>query len=105
MYKRLFLERTKERYKQIISDTLIISKKFVEKFPDITMYESIHNQILDIKKEIVEKEIVFTEDEIYSRYNLGAIAAKNFDLEHDEFAQRLSDIFGGSMDYNTMIER
>ncbi|WP_185145395.1 hypothetical protein [Apibacter muscae] len=43
-----------------------------------------------------------TENEIYNRYNFGAIAAKNFNLDIDEYAQKLSDVFGGLFDYYTM---
>lgn len=102
MYKRLFLERTQTKYNKTIEEVILESKLLVKKFPEITMYESIYNQVLDIKMQIITNKMIFTELEISNKYNLGAIAVKNFDLENEEFAQKLSDIFGGSIDYHTM---
>jgi len=68
------------------------------------MYQEIYNQLLDINELVVVQERKISDDEIYSRYTLGAIATKNFDLEHEIYAQKLSDIFGGSFDYYQMPE-
>ncbi len=104
MYTRLFLDRTKSKYNKIIAEAILETKALMEKFPEISMYKSIYDQIVDIQDQIIIKKIIFTEAEIFDRYSLGSIAVKNFDIENDEFAQKLSDIFGGSIDYSTMSE-
>jgi hypothetical protein len=99
MYQRLYLNRTKARYRQIVNETLAQTKNLLERFPEIGMYKSIYKQIEDIRENIIGKGVKFSADEIQDRYTLGAIAVKNFDLEHEEYAQRLSDIFGGADEY------
>jgi hypothetical protein len=99
MYQRLHLNRTKAKYRQIVEETLVQTKASLERFPLIGMYKSIYNQIVDIKENIIDKNIRFSEDDMQQRYTLGAIAVKNFDLEHEEYGQRLSDIFGGADEY------
>ncbi|AFJ09676.1 hypothetical protein PI172_0362 [Prevotella intermedia] len=42
--------------------------------------------------------------DLYRMYSLGSIAAKNFDLENDEYAQKLSDSYSGAFDYHSMPE-
>ncbi|QNK61049.1 hypothetical protein H7F33_10675 [Pedobacter sp. PAMC26386] len=103
-YIRLYLNRTRTNYRNILSDVLQQTKTYCEEFPLITMYQEIYNQLLDINELIVIHEKKLSDDEIYDRYTLGVIAAKNFDLEHEIYAQKLSDIFGGSFDYHEMPE-
>lgn len=102
MYTRLFLNRTKKRYEEILNIAVDETLLLAEKNPDINIYRVIYNQLIDIKDNIIIKKTVFTEDEIFKRYNLGAIAVKNFDIEYDEYGQKLSDVFGGSIDYHQM---
>jgi hypothetical protein len=103
-YTRLHLNRTKTNYKNILADVLEQTKKYVDEFPSIPMYQQIYNQHLDIKELIVIQHKILSGNEIYNRYTLGAIASKNFDLEHEVYAQKLSDILGGSFDYHEMTE-
>lgn len=99
LYKRLETNETKAYYREILDATTSETERYVRKFPEISMYENILSQLQDIKEKIVVEQIVLTEDEVFERCSLGAIAVKNFDLENEEYAQRLSDIFGGAMDY------
>lgn len=103
-YIRLYLNRTKTNYRNILADVLQKTKTYCEEFPSITMYQEIYNQLLDIKALIVVQQKKLSEDKIYHRYTLGAIASKNFDLEHEIYAQKLSDVFGGAFDYYQMSD-
>jgi hypothetical protein len=102
MYTRLNTNRTQAHYKEILDAVTTETELLKEKFPDLMMYKSILEQLLDIKKIIVDENKVLSEDDIYDRYSLGAIAVKNFSLESDEYAQKLSDAFGGIFDYYEM---
>lgn len=104
MYKRLDQNRTKKYYREIVNLVTEETRILIGMSPEITIYLSIFNQLLDIHKNIIEKGIVFSEDELYAKYSLGALAVKNFDLENDEYAQKLSDSFGGTFDYSQMPE-
>lgn len=104
MYTRLNKHRTKKYYRDIINQAIIKTDELLKISPEIQMYHSIHNQLIDINEKIVKNSIVFSENELHKRYSLGEIAVKNFDLEHDEYAQKLSDSFGGMFDYHEMPE-
>ena len=104
MYKRLNLNRKKSYYKLILEEVIKETEIYLNKSPEISLYRMILNQLKDIELNIVKKNNVFSEDELYNRYSLGAIAVKNFDLETDEYGQKLSDIFGGTFDYYLMPE-
>lgn len=105
MYIRLNEHRTKNYYRKIISLATKETQILKEMSPVVVIYSSIYDQLLDIYENIIKNNIVFTEDELYSRYTIGAIAVKNFDLENDEYAQKLSDSFGGTFDYFQMPEK
>ncbi|MDI1257331.1 MAG: immunity protein Tsi6 family protein [Flavobacterium sp.] len=104
MYTRLYLNRTKKKYRETLEMALAETLFLTQRTPSMTMYKVIYDQLVDIKENIILKNVVFTEDEIFGRYNLGAIAVKNFEVEEDEYAQKLSDVFGGSIDYYQMPE-
>jgi Tsi6 len=65
----------------------------------MAIYNSIADQIVQIKEDVLIKKLRMSLFEIIDKYYLGAIAVKNFDLEHDEYAQKLSDIAGLSYKY------
>ncbi|WP_312076431.1 immunity protein Tsi6 family protein [Chryseobacterium sp.] len=104
MYTRLDNNRTKKYYREIINSALLETEKLLKMSPEIIIYQSIYNQLADINEKIIKNHIIFSEDELYNRYSLGALAVKNFDLDNDEYAQKLSDSFGGTFDYNEMKE-
>ena len=100
MYQVYNDNRTQARYNQILNETLDMTKDLMTRFPEISMYNVIYDQIVDIKKNVIESGKRLTEDEIYKRYNLGSIAVHNFDTDHDEYGIRLTDVFGGCFDYH-----
>ena len=104
MYTRLNHNRTKKYYREIVENAIDTTEVYIKKFPSIEIYNSILKQLKDIQRNIIFDNVEFNEETLYERYNLGAIAVKNFDLEKDEYAQRLSDVFGGSFDYYSMPE-
>lgn len=104
MYTRLNKNRTKKYYREIINIVTEETNILKKMSPDIRIYLSIYNQLIDIQDKIIVNSIVFSEEELYNRYTLGAIAVKNFDLDNDEYAQKLSDSFGGTFDYYQMPE-
>jgi len=105
MYTRLNNNRTKEYYREILNQAISKTEELLKMSPQIQIYHSIYSQLVNILEEVVKNNVVFSEKELYEKYSLGAIAAKNFDLEHDEYAQKLSDSFGGIFDYDKMPEK
>ena len=83
MYKNLSDDYTKEYYRQIIDETLLL----IEPQKTYGYYEYLYNQLLDIKQNVVierkykgwDSEDI--EDEIYETYDIGAFAVKNLDEE------------------------
>lgn len=104
MYTRLNKNRNKKYYTKIVGIAIEETERLLKQSPEITMYSVILNQLIDIKENIIDNNIVFSESELYRRYTIGAIAVKNFELENDEYAQKLSDVFGGTFDYDIMPE-
>ena len=104
MYTRLSHKRTKKYYREIVDLAIEETQKLLEISPEIAMYRSILNQLIDIKHTIIEQCKVFAVMELYRKYSLGLIAAKNFDEATDEYAQKLIDSYGGAFDYYDMVE-
>jgi len=95
---------TKTEYRELLDNLKEETKKLVDKFPEITIYKSIYNQIIDIIKRINNKEIL-SEQEIYQQYSIGAIAVKNFDCDKDIYGRKLQDAFGALFEYWNLPER
>ncbi len=96
--------QTKKEYRELMEEILIETHGFVVKFPQITMYKSIFDQLYDIKNTIIIQQKELDEDEIDERYNLGGIVSKNFDSENELYARKLEDIFGAASEYYTLPE-
>lgn len=92
---------TQKEYRLLLDDIMKESKELVRKFPEVIMYKSILDQVLDIY-EVIKKNKKLSEDQIYSRYTLGNMAVKNFDTEHELYGRKLEDIFGGLFEYFDM---
>ena len=97
MYTRLPEKNTKEGYRKVLYDTISIVNEKVAATGS-TFWESILAQLKDIDENIVHGKTPMEWDEIFDRYDLGAIAVNNFD-ESDEMYGRLCDIFGGAVEY------
>ena len=101
MYKRV---STKAEAKKVIIETLGQTQYLITKFPEIELYKLIKEKIKIIEKDVFFEKIQLKPFEAISnvRYKLGAIAANNFDLENDEYAQRLSDISSLIYEYENL---
>ncbi|MFY7845874.1 immunity protein Tsi6 family protein [Chryseobacterium gambrini] len=104
MYIRLNSEETKKSYRDTLNLAIQKTEELIKLSPEIPMYHSIYNQLLDINEKIIKNTTVFSENELYKRYSLGHLAVKNFDYENDEYAKLLIDIFGGAFDYHVSSE-
>lgn len=104
MYTRLSKNTTKSYYRSVIEQAIVETQKLMLMSPEVTMYNSIYNQLVDLKTKVVLNNIIIPKFDLYRMYSLGSIAAKNFDLENDEYAQRLSDSYSGAFDYHRMPE-
>lgn len=102
MYHPLSENKTKRYYKELLEETLSIASDNSKKH-NTSMWHSIVNQIIDIKENVVQKQIFDDWEEIYDRYTLGTIAIQNFE-ENDEMQHRLCDIFGGAVHYKEFKE-
>lgn len=100
MYYPLSEKKTKHHYKEILEETLSISKDNLNKY-NTSLWNSIVNQILDIKENIVQNQTIDDWEEIYDRYTLGTIAIQNF-ADDDEMQNRLCDIFGGAVHFDEL---
>lgn len=104
MYIRLNSEKRRQVYRDTLNLATQKTEELMKLFPEIPMYHSIHNQLLDIDEKLIKNNIVFSENELYKRYSLGHLAVKNFDYENDEYAKLLIEIFGGTFDYHSSSE-
>ncbi len=106
MYTRLSKIMTKKYYREIVDKALVQAKEEYSLFPNIPMNISIYNQIIDIKKRVIEEGVVFTEEESRKRYTLGVLVIRNFigDEGETDYANMLIDIAGGVSRYPKMIE-
>ncbi|WP_312901930.1 immunity protein Tsi6 family protein [Chryseobacterium taichungense] len=95
---------TQKEYKNLLNELSVESKNFADKYPQVSIYKSIYNQINDIKNAI-SNNIRLSENEIYERYSIGAIAIKNFDCDQEIFGRKLQDVFGGLFEYWDMPEK
>lgn len=97
---RLPENASKTEYIQFLNETIDIFRIRSENEED-ELSRIILDQLLDIKENVVELGVLTEFDEINERYTLGGIAVKNFD-EDDLLGQRLSDVFGGALEYEEM---
>ncbi|WP_455663853.1 immunity protein Tsi6 family protein [Phocaeicola sp.] len=102
MYIRLYEKATKNYYRQILDETIAIINSNLEQ-PPLPVYQSVLNQLFDIKENVVKKALLVDPEEISERYSLGGIAVKNFD-DNVELQNRLMDIFMGVCDYVLLDE-
>lgn len=107
MYIRLSQKMTKKYFKEILDNALQQARMEYEESPDNSLNVSIYNQLLDIKKKVVEEKYIFTEEESRKRYPLGVLVVRNFDgyLDMDwDYPKKLIDIAGGISRYPNLPE-
>jgi len=103
MYIRLSKIMKKDYFRKILDEAIIQAKHEFDSYPDIKLNESILLQLVDIKKQVVENGVRFSEDEAYERYSLGILALRNFGGEDEnDYPKKLSDIAWGISYYPSM---
>ena len=105
MYTRLSQVMTKSYYREILEKALKQAKEEYKISPDISFNRSIYNQLVDIKKVVVEEGYIFTLEESKQKYPLGVMTIRNFDGYEDfDYKDMLIDISYGISRYPTMPE-
>lgn len=94
---------TKREYRGLLNSLAYETRELMNKFPEIAIYNSIYDQIINILEEINSGEAL-SEHDIYQRYSIGAIATKNFDCEEDIYGRKLQDAFGALFEYWNLPE-
>ena len=56
MYTRLNNRRTKKYYREVVNLAIKETRDLIAMSPEIVMYHSIYNQLIDIKLNIIEKK-------------------------------------------------
>ncbi|BAP32285.1 uncharacterized protein CHSO_3248 [Chryseobacterium sp. StRB126] len=106
MYTDLEDNLTKKYYHEIVGKALLQAKEEYERSPDTPMNISFYNQLLDIKKTVIDHNEVYTKDEAYKKYPMAVMITRNFVAEEAniDYANMLKDIVWGISLYPTMIE-
>ncbi|WP_332454642.1 hypothetical protein [Chryseobacterium aquaticum] len=99
---------TKQYFKEILFSALEEAREEHEKLPNDNLNTSIYNQLIDIKKKVIDEDYNFSEEESRKRYTLGILVIRNFDgyLDLDwNYPKKLIDIAGGISRYPNMPEK
>lgn len=94
---------TKSEYRNNLYEVIDLFKDLQHKNPS-PIFQSIINQLLDIKELVVDNQIITGAFEIDERYTLGAIAVRYFE-EGSELRDKLSEIFYGAIHYSEYPEK
>lgn len=78
MYTRLSHKRTKKYYREIVDLAIEETQKLLEISPEIAMYRSILNQLIDIKHTIIEQCKVFFCDGFVSQIFVRTYCSEEF---------------------------
>lgn len=100
MYKRFSEMPAKSVYCQIVEDTIAYVKDISDRNDD-PIYPYILNQLKDIYREVIINNSICEPEDVYDRYDIGAIGVRYFD-ENDEMHERLCDIFYGAVHYKEL---
>lgn len=94
--------KSRKYYGELVNETLLIAEKRLVS-EQTSVWNSIVNQLHDIKEMVIEKQAFTDWEEVYERYTLGTIAAREFS-DDDEMQTRLCDIFWGAVHYNELAK-
>lgn len=100
MYKSLMKNPTREYYRVLLDEALINAENRL-KVEQTSIWNSIVNQLRDIKEMVIEKQAIAGWEDIYGRYTLGTVAIRELS-ENDEMQKRLCDIFWGAVHYTEL---
>lgn len=106
MYTDLEDRLTKKYYREIVEKALTQAKEEYEQFPNSSLNISFYNQLMDIKKTVIEDHEVYTEEEAYQKYPMAVMVVRNFLGEEadSEYANMLQDAVWGISLYPAMME-
>lgn len=91
--------RTQKAYDRLCDETLAYFRTLAAQYPQITMYQSICNQIMMIRQDLAVKGSLDPVKD-FQKYSLGAIAAKN--LDGDKYGRALASIDAMAFIYRDM---
>jgi len=91
--------RTQKAYDRLCDETLTYFRTLAAQYPQITMYQSICNQIVMIRQDLAAKGSL-DPVKAFQKYSLGAIAAKN--LDGDKYGRALASIDAMAFIYRDM---
>lgn len=97
------LYETKSNYRKLLNETIAVLEKICKEDPS-DLFLNFYYQLVDLKVNVVELEILREWDEINERYSFPGLAAKNLD-EDDELREKLCDIFYGAIHYSEYPEK
>ncbi|MFC4211613.1 hypothetical protein ACFOWA_10490 [Pedobacter lithocola] len=104
MYTRLEDNMTRKYYQEILEAAIKQAKAEKDGCGEqVPMYVSVYNQLLDIKKNVVEKKRAYTYEQASKRYSIGVIAARNYE-DAGDYQSHLFDIYWGIRYYPMMNE-
>ena len=91
--------RTQKAYDRLCDETLTYFRTLAAQYPQITMYQSICNQIVMIRQDLAARGSLDPVKD-FQKYSLGAIAAKN--LDDDKYGRALASIDAMAFIYRDM---
>ena len=91
--------RTQKAYDRLCDETLTYFRTLAAQYPQITMYQSICNQIVMIGQDLAAKGSLDPVKD-FQKYSLGAIATKN--LDDDKYGRALASINAMAFIYRDM---
>ena len=91
--------RTQKAYDRLCDETLAYFRTLAGQYPQITMYQSICNQIVMIRQDLAAKGGLDPVKD-FQKYSIGAIAAKN--LDGDKYGRALASIDAMAFIYRDM---
>lgn len=94
--------KTKSHYRSLLNETIAFLEKICKEEPSV-LFLNFYYQLVDLKLNVVELEVLREWDEINQRYSFAGLAAKNLD-EDDELRQKLCDVFYGAIHYSEYSE-
>lgn len=104
MYLYHFLENeTKLNYDIFLNKVIGLIEDIMAKVDDY-LYKIIYDQLIDIRLNVINSNVLKDYDEINERYNLGGLAIKNFE-ENDELRIILVNVFRGALHYSEFPEK
>ncbi len=98
MYDNLKEINTREQYICIVGETIEMLNNMRQYSP---AYEEMYYQLVDLKKNVIEKQTLVDPDDIDDRYSFGGMAIKSFE-EGDEMRARLCDILWGALHFQEL---